>query len=102
MKKYNKLVRDKIPEIIEADSRRPITHIANDNEYRTMLKKKLLEEVDEFLEDESPEEMADILEVIKAIIKYKTYNALQIEEIRNKKESERWWFYNRVILDGIE
>ena len=68
--KYNKLVRDKIPQIIMADNKKPITHIAGDEEYWRKLKEKLYEEVDEFTKNDKPEEIADIMEVIEAIINY--------------------------------
>ena len=57
--KYNKLVRDKIPKIIEKDGQTPVIHIANKKEYKQKLLEKLQEEVDEFLKDQNQEELAD-------------------------------------------
>lgn len=64
MKIHNKLVRDKIPEIIEKENRRPITKILSKEEYISELNKKLQEEFKEYLEDNNVEELADIVEVI--------------------------------------
>jgi predicted house-cleaning noncanonical NTP pyrophosphatase (MazG superfamily) len=97
--KYNKLVRDKIPEIIKKKGGNPITHIADEAEYWEKLKEKLLEEIAEFKEDESPEEFADLLEVVYAIADYKGFNLEEIEKIREKKAEERGGFKDRIILD---
>ena len=65
MKKYyNKLVRDKIPEIIEIAGKRAEIRIADDSEYANLLKQKLLEEVDEYMQSNNPDELADIIEVV--------------------------------------
>lgn len=64
---YNKLVRDKIPEIIKEKNQECSRHVANENEYRTSLQDKLTEEVKEFLTEPNEKELADILEVINAI-----------------------------------
>jgi len=97
--KYNKLVRDKIPEIIKNKGAVPITHIANDEEYWQKLKEKLQEEVDEFLEDETEEELADILEVIYAICDFKKIDKEKLELLRKKKAKERGGFKDKIILD---
>lgn len=97
--KYNKLVRDKIPEYIRKKGGNPITHIAGDVEYWQKLKDKLLEEVEEFKKDENIEEFADLIEVIDAIAEYKKFDRSDVERIKNKKADERGKFRNKVILD---
>ncbi|MFH1968204.1 MAG: nucleoside triphosphate pyrophosphohydrolase [bacterium] len=77
----------------------PITHIADDKEYWQKLKEKLQEEVNEFLEAESPEEMADILEVLDAISNYKNFDKSEVEKIKEKKAQERGKFKDKIILD---
>ena len=100
--KYNKLVRDKIPEIIKNKGATPITHIANDEEYWQKLKEKLQEEVNEFIEDSNEEELADILEVIHAICDFKNFDKEKLELLRKKKAEERGGFRERIILDEIK
>lgn len=97
--KYDKLVRDNIPEIIRQKGTEPVIHVASEEEYWNKLKGKLSEEVSEFQEAETPEEMADILEVIDAIMKFKGFNREDIEAIKKKKAEERGGFENRIILD---
>jgi len=97
--KYNKLVRDKIPDYIKSKGGTPITHIANDKEYWEKLKEKLLEEIKEFSDSESVEEMADILEVIDAICRHKRFNKDEIEAVRKQKSDERGAFEKKMILE---
>jgi predicted house-cleaning noncanonical NTP pyrophosphatase (MazG superfamily) len=97
--KYNKLVRDKIPEYIRKKGGNPASHVAGDKEYWEKLKEKLSEEVAEFKEDESPEEFADLLEVIEAIADYKNFDRKEVEKIREKKAEKRGKFKERIILD---
>jgi len=97
--RYNKLVRDKIPEIIKNKGAVPITHIASDDEYWQKLKEKLQEEVNEFTKDGNDEEIADILEVIYAICDYKKIDKKELELLRKKKVEERGGFKNKIILD---
>lgn len=100
--KYNKLVRDKIPKIIEADNKPPITHIADDVEYRQKLNEKLLEEVNEYLKDEDPKEIADVYEVIDGIIELNGFSKEKILAIQAKKRHNRGAFKKRIILDETQ
>lgn len=103
--KYNKLIRDKIPEIIKGDGKVPITHIADDKEYWKKLKEKLKEEVDEFLvggNEKELEELADILEVIFAIYNFKKFDKDELELFRKKKLEQRGGFKKKIILDRVE
>ena len=90
--KYNKLVRDKIPEYIQKKGETPITHIADEKEYWQKLKEKLLEEIAEFKEKEDIEELADILEVIDAIAEYKKFDKKEIEKIKTEKAETKGKF----------
>lgn len=97
--RYDKLVRDKIPEVIKSKGEIALTHIAEEAEYWQKLKEKLREEVEEFCSDESIGEIADILEVIDAICDHKGFNKQEVEEVKNKKAEERGGFKDRIILD---
>jgi len=97
--KYNKLVRDRIPEIVKKNGESPITHTADDDEYWLKLKEKLREEAEEFAKDGNEEEMADILEVLRAIAEFKKVDMKQLERLRKKKADERGGFGKRIILD---
>lgn len=97
--KYNKLVRDNIPEHIRKKGGVPVTHIADEKEYWQKLKEKLGEEVKEFNEAETIEELVDSLEVIDAIRDYKQFNVSEIDTVKNNKAQERGKFEKRIILD---
>ena len=99
MKIYNKLVRDNIEEIMLNKGLKPVTKILDDKEYLTELNKKLLEEVQEYLESEEVEELADIEEVILAILKTKNVTRENLEEIRKDKSSKRGAFDKKLFLE---
>jgi predicted house-cleaning noncanonical NTP pyrophosphatase (MazG superfamily) len=101
MKVYNKLVRDKIPLIMTKQGKKFKTHIATGEEYRKKLKDKLLEEVNEFLEDPCLEELADIAEVFGALIPALGYTLDQLETEVNKKKRKKGAFRKRVILETV-
>ena len=98
MKSYRKLVRDKIPEILDTKGIPYEKSIASPKEYKEGLIKKLTEEASEFAEAGSPEELADVLEVVEALRKLPEY--YDVEKIRLKKLEERGGFEERIILKG--
>lgn len=102
MKIYNKLVRDKIVEIIEADGRTPKFRILGDEEFRKELNKKLQEEVNEYLEDNNVEELADIVEVIYGILDSMHISKDEFEQTRLSKREKRGGFEKKIFLEGEE
>ena len=102
MKVYNKLVRDKIPEIIKADGKICKTRILSDEEYIAALEAKLNEEVAEYQADKNLEEMADVLEVLQAICLVRGYSLEELEAMRLKKAVERGGFSEKIFLEYVE
>lgn len=99
MKIYNKLVRDNIEEIMIKNGAKPVTRILNDEEYLAELNKKISEEVNEYLESGEVEELADIEEVILAILKTKAISRDKLEQIRKDKASKRGHFDKKIFLE---
>ncbi|TAN33044.1 phosphoribosyl-ATP pyrophosphohydrolase [Patescibacteria group bacterium] len=97
--KYNKLVRDKIPEIIKAKGGQAVYHIAGSEEYWKKLKEKLLEELGEFFSSESPHDLGDLYEVLNSMRDFKGYDAVELEKIRATKAEDRGGFKEKIILD---
>ena len=97
--RYDKLVRDRIIDIIEVKGRRATWHVATDEEYRLKLREKLREEVSEFFENPSREEMADVFEVITAVLKERDWALEDIVALQKKKREERGGFERRLILE---
>lgn len=99
MKIYNKLVRDKIPEIIKSEGREVKAKILNDEEYKKELNKKLQEEVREYLEDNNVEELADIVEVVYGILNSMDITIEEFEKIRKEKAKKRGAFNKKIFLE---
>lgn len=98
---YNKLVRDRIPEIIGKTGKNCSIEILNNIDYLLMLDKKLDEELAEYHKDQNLEELADLLEVIYAATEARGYTINQLEEIRLKKQSERGAFKEKILLKEV-
>lgn len=102
MKIYNKLVRDKIPELIESDGKKCVTHILSEKEYIAALETKLNEEIAEYLADKTLEEMVDVMEVLRAICIARGYAFEELKQLRAKKAAEKGGFKERIFLEYVE
>ena len=98
VKKYHKLVRDRIPEIIEASGKSCVTETLSEEEYLRMVDAKLDEELVEYHNEPNLEELADLMEVIYAAAAARGYTPEQLEQARAEKAAERGKFENRILL----
>lgn len=101
MKVYNKLVRDKIPAIIEADNKKCEIEIVEGKEKQELLEKKLLEEVNEYLEDKNLEELADVMEVLYGLANELGYSEEDLNKKREEKLQERGGFKEGIVLKNV-
>lgn len=100
-KVYNKLVRDRIPEIIESDGNTCTTEVLPDDRYLQMLDAKLDEELAEYQESKSLEELADLLEVMRAVVKVRGWTWEQLEQVRQEKAAKRGGFEQKILLKEV-
>lgn len=105
-KEYKKLVRDRIPEIIRKKGGIPVTRILGEAEYLAELKKKIQEELSEYLSAETPEarleEMADIFEVVTALNEAEGRDIDAVIAVQKKKREERGSFQAKIFLESVE
>ena len=103
MKIYNKLVRDRIPEIIDSEpGRKSQYRILDDNEYLIQLNKKIIEESNEFIEENSIEELGDLMEVINAIMKLKGYSMEEVIKVMKAKADKKGAFNEKIYLEYVD
>ena len=101
---YNKLVRDKIPNIIKEKGETPVVKVLNEIEYKNELEKKLYEEYKEVIEatgDNRVEELADMLEVIRALANLENKNLNEVISIAKKKNEKRGAFEEKIFLEKV-
>ena len=100
-KKYNKLVRDRIPDIIMQSGKRPAYSFLSDEDYLAKLDEKLNEELAEYQENKSVEELADLLEVIWAVAVARGSSIEEVEAIRQDKAAKRGGFEKKILLTEV-
>ncbi|MEH7117154.1 nucleoside triphosphate pyrophosphohydrolase [Neobacillus vireti] len=103
---YKKLVRDRIPEVIEKTGKHFSTRILNDDEYIKELKKKSFEELNEYINTENDndaiEELADLLELIHALASFHGNSFEEVERVRQNKAQKRGGFKEKIFLIEVE
>jgi predicted house-cleaning noncanonical NTP pyrophosphatase (MazG superfamily) len=99
---YNKLVRDRIPEIIQADGHKAVTRILDEDSYRAALLEKLAQEAQQAPVEQLGTELADVLEVLQAITQAHGLTWNEILSIAARKRTERGAFDNRIFLEYVE
>lgn len=102
---YNKLIRDKIPQIIESSGKKASIKVLNDTEYRTELDAKLNEELAEYQnanESSRVEELADLVELVYAILDIKGVSIDEFEKMRLAKQEKRGGFKERLYLISVD
>jgi len=97
---YNKLVRDKIPQIIKAEGRIPVTTTCSN--YKQALINKLYEEIEEFKQTSSPEELADIYEILLWLSKECNTSIRKVMQIARKKRKHRGGFSRKIFLIKVK
>jgi len=102
IKRHYKLVRDRIPEIINSSGRTCTTKILPPEEYIRLLDEKLTEELAEYQESKSIEELADLLEVMEAVVKARGYSAEDLLRIKQEKQEKRGSFEQRILLKEVQ
>lgn len=101
MIKYDKLIRDKIPEIIEQSGKKCIVEVMDNDTYIEYLDQKLNEELAEYQQDKSIEELADLLEVMYAVVVARGYSVEELERKRLDKAEKRGAFEKRLLLKSV-
>lgn len=100
-KVYHKLVRDRIPEIIEADGKICVCETLTDEDYIVLLDQKLNEELAEYQESKSLEELADLLEVMQTVVRVRGWTLEDLEQIRADKAAKRGGFEKKILLKEV-
>ncbi|MBQ5562539.1 MAG: nucleoside triphosphate pyrophosphohydrolase [Clostridia bacterium] len=101
MIEYDKLIRDKIPEIIEQSGKKCIIEVMDNDTYIEYLDQKLNEELAEYQQDKSIEELADLLEVMYAVVTARGYSVAELERIRLEKAEKRGAFEKKLLLKSV-
>lgn len=96
-----KLVRDRIPEIIASDGKTCVCETVSDEDYLHLLDAKLTEELSEYQESHSLEELADLLEVIRAVVNARGWTLEELEQVRADKAAKRGGFEKKILLREV-
>ncbi len=99
---YNKLVRDRIPTLIEESGRKQKSRTMTEKEYHNALIDKVIEEMEEFREFDNEEEIADVYEALDCLVRLKDYEPMRIDYLRMKKREKQGSYNDRILLEEVE
>jgi predicted house-cleaning noncanonical NTP pyrophosphatase (MazG superfamily) len=99
---YNKLVRDKIPQLIKESGRSCTSRILNEKEYFDALLDKIVEEIEEYRISGNEEELSDVYEVLDCLVELKEYEPLHLDYLQLIRREQRGSFKDRVLLLDVE
>jgi predicted house-cleaning noncanonical NTP pyrophosphatase (MazG superfamily) len=102
VKIYNKLVRDNIPNIIAADGKSCKTRVLSETAYKSALNSKLNEELKEYQEGHDLHELADVQEIINAIVVANGLTLEQFDAMRKEKRKSNGGFEKRIFLESVD
>ncbi|MFB6071480.1 MAG: hypothetical protein ABEJ88_00770 [Halobacterium sp.] len=98
---YDRLVRDRVPDVIRGNGETPVTHAVAGDEYRDRLAAKLVEEAREYEADRDPGELGDVLDVVDAICEARSVDRERLDDQRAEKTAERGGFADGVVLERV-
>jgi len=101
-REHDKLVRDRIPEVVRENGETPVTHRVDGEAYRDRLAEKLREEAEEYAESRGVDELVDVLDVVDAILAARDVDDEELDELRETKATERGGFTEGVVLERVE
>lgn len=101
VKTSHKLVRDRIPEIIEADGKTCTWETLSQEDYIRLLDEKLNEELSEYQKSKSLDELADLLEVVQAVVRARGWTLEELEHVRADKAAKRGGFEKKILLKEV-
>lgn len=101
VKTSHKLVRDRIPEIIEADGKTCTWETLSQEDYIRLLDEKLNEELSEYQKSKSLDELADLLEVVQTVVRARGWTLEELEHVRADKAAKRGGFEKKILLKEV-
>jgi len=99
---YNKLVRDKIPEIIRESGRTCEFKILGQSEIKDALKEKLIEKADVFSNRPSEDEISDIYELLDTIVEVYDFEPLHIDYLKLQNKESKGSYSEKVFLISVD